>query len=245
MISYRDCAVVYVAWNQRAAEESLVSARSVRRAMPDIAIYLKIGGSLASVTGKRWSVFNRVAYVRDMQQTFIDKYYFLSGVAEGKVLCLDSDTRVLSGLREAFDLLERFEVACAHAPFRFTDDFGPHDPRLPPIPAAFPELNAGVIFCRNTAKVRRMLRTCRKMHAGWAYEDEHTSDQPALRCALWKSRVSLYVLPPEYNARLCFPAFLSGEAKILHCRLDNPRTAVRIINASLEPRTFQPQEFGE
>ena len=37
MISYRDCAVVYVAWAKRSAEESLV-ARSVRRVMPEIAI---------------------------------------------------------------------------------------------------------------------------------------------------------------------------------------------------------------
>jgi hypothetical protein len=245
MISYRDCAVVYVAWNQGGAEESLVSARSVRRAMPDIAIYLKIGGSIAAVTGKRWSVFNHVVYGRNLQETFIDKYCFLAGVTEKNVLCLDTDTYVVSGLREAFDLLDRFEVACAHAPYRFADDFGPDDPRLPAIPSAFPELNAGVIFCRNNARVRRVLRTCREMHAGWASDEEHTSDQPALRCALWKSRISLYVLAPEYNARLCFPAFLSGEAKILHCRFDNLRKAARITNASLEPRTFQPQEFGE
>ena len=245
MISYRDCAVVYVAWNQAGAEESLVSARSVRRAMPDIAIYLKIGGSIDAVTGKRWSVFNRVVYARNLQQTFIDKYCFLSGVTERRVLYLDADTYVISGLREAFDLLDRFEVACAHAPFRFAADFGPHDPRLPAIPSAFPELNAGVIFCRNSANVRRMLRMCREMHAGWASDDEHIPDQPALRCALWKSGIALYVLPPEYNARLCFPAFLSGEAKILHCRLDNPRKAARIANAGLEPRAFQPQEFGE
>ena len=244
MISYRNCAVVYVAWNQGCAEESLVSARSVRRTMPDIAIYLKIGGSIAAVAGKRWSVFDRVVYARNLQQTFIDKYCFLAGITERNVLYLDTDTYVVSGLREAFDLLERFEVACAHAPYRFAH-FGPDDPRLPVIPSAFPELNSGVIFCRNSAKVRRMLRTCREMHAGWASDNEHTPDQPALRCALWKSGISLYVLPPEYNARLCFPAFLSGEAKILHCRFRDLRKAARIANASLEPRAFEPQDFGE
>ena len=184
-------------------------------------------------------------YVRGMQQTFIDKYCFLAGVAEEKVLCLDSDTRVLSGLREAFDLLERFEVACAHAPFRFAEDFGPDDPRLPAIPAAFPELNAGVIFCRNTAQgpagAAHLPPDARRVGVrGRAY----IGPTGAAMCPLEEPGFS-DVLPPEYNARLCFPAFLSGEAKILHCRLDDPRTAVRMVNASLEPRTFQPQEFGE
>ena len=197
MASYRECAVVYVAWTQYCAEESLASARSV----PGIAIYLKIGGSVAAVAGKRWSVFDRIVHVRGLHQTFIDKFCFLAGVAEEKVLYLDTDTRVVSGLREAFNLLDRFEVACAHAPWRFATDFGPEDPRLPPIPAAFPELNAGVIFCRNNAKVRRLLRTCREMHSAWAPAGDPAPDQPALRAALWKSRISLYVLPPEYNAR--------------------------------------------
>ena len=248
MPSYRDCAVVYVAWTRACAEESLVSAGSVRRAMPDIAIYLKVSGSIASIAaavGKRWSVFDRVVRVRDMEETFVDKFRFLAGVEEERVLYLDTDTYVVSGLREAFDLLSRFDVACAHAPWRFADGFRPDDPRLPPVPAAFPELNSGVIFCRNSAKVRRLFRTCREMHAGWASDGEHIPDQPALRCALWKSRISFSVLPPEYNARLCFPAFLSGEAKILHSRFGDLRKVARIANASLEPRIFQPEEFVE
>jgi hypothetical protein len=244
MPSYRDCAVVYVAWNRACAEESLVSAGSVRRAMPDIAIYLKVGGSVVTA-GKRWSVFDRVVQVRDMGETFVDKFRFLAGVGEEKVLYLDTDTYVVSGLREAFDLLRRFDMAGAQAPWRFADGFRPDDPRLPPVPTAFPELNSGVIFCRNSAKVRQLFRTCREMHAGWASAGKHTPDQPALRCALWKSRISFSVLPPEYNARLCFPVFLSGEAKILHSRFCDLRRAARIANASLKPRIFQPEEFGQ
>jgi hypothetical protein len=250
MPSYRDCAVVYVAWTRACAEESLVSAESARRAMPDIAIYLKVGGSITSTAslaamGKRWSVFDRVVRVRDMEATFADKFRFLAGVEEEKVLYLDTDTYVVSGLREAFDLLGRFDMACAHAPCRFADEFRPDDPRLPRVPMAFPELNSGVIFCRNSIKVRRLFRTCREIHAGWASRGKHTPDQPALRCALWESRISFSVLPPEYNARLCFPAFLSGEAKILHSRFGDLRKVARVANASLEPRTFQPEEFGE
>jgi hypothetical protein len=245
METYRDCAVVYVAWNRRGAEEALASARSVRRAMPDIAIYLKIGGAITTVAGKRWSVFDHVVHVPGIRQTFADKFHFLAGVTEERVLYLDTDTYVVSGLREAFDLLGRFEVACAHAPWRFANDFGPDDPRLPRIPAAFPEFNAGVIFCRNSPKGRRLLRMCRETHVTWDDEEGNTSDQPALRCALWASGISFYVLPPEYNARLCFPVFLACEAKILHARLREPRSAARLVNASLEPRTFQPEEFFE
>ena len=94
-----------------------MSAGSVRRAMPDIAIYLKVSGSIASIAaavGKRWSVFDRVVRVRDMEETFIDKFCFLAGVEEERVLYLDTDTYVVSGLREAFDLLE--PVRCGLRP---------------------------------------------------------------------------------------------------------------------------------
>jgi hypothetical protein len=242
MPTYRDCAVVYVAWNLEGAEEALASARSVRGAMTDITIYLKLAPAVEGVAGKRWAVFDHVVYVRAMKRTYSDKFQFLAGVKEKRVLYLDADTYVVSGVREAFDLLDRFDVACAHAPWRFHYDFGPDDPRLPQIPSAFPEFNAGVIFARNNVTVRRFLRTCREVHAG--YVEGYTPDQPALRCALWISGISLYVLPPEYNARLCFPAFLSGEAKILHARLRDPREAARIANARLEPRTLHPEEFA-
>jgi len=243
MPAYRDCAVVYVVWNRSGAEEALASARSVRRVMPDIAIYLKSAEPIDEAIAKRWRVFDHVVHVRGLRQSYSDKFHFLTGVKEKNVLYLDSDTYVVSGLRDAFDLLGRFDVACAHAPVRF-GGLVPDDPRLPRIPASFPEFNSGVIFCRNHVRVRRMLRTCRELHSQWEDPGNHTPDQPALRCGLWMSRISFYVLPPEYNARLCFPTFLSGPARILHARLPEPRRAARIANQSLLPRVFRPEDFA-
>ena len=238
--SYRDCAVVYVISKQSYAEETLASAGTVRRAMPGVAIYLKAGREVITTAGQ-WQVFDHILYVDGMTDSNIRKCCFLDDVAEGKVLYLDSDTYVVSGLRAAFDLLGKFDIACAHAPFRLGAS---GMETLPGISSAFCELNAGVIFCRNSGKVRDLLRTWRETYEILNGGTKSAPDQPAFRSAVWNSNVSLYVLPPEYNARLCFPAFLSGEARILHCRFVDMAQVAERVNADLHLRTFLPEEFG-
>jgi len=236
MTSYRDCAVVYVASRQAYVEEAVASARSVRCAMPDIAIYLKTGGG---ATAEGAHGFDRIAPVGNLRGAYIDKYCFLEGLAEEKILFLDTDTYVCGGLRDGFDLLTKFELACAHAPYRLCPGFGLDHPLFRGIPEAFPELNTGVIFCRNTATLRSLFRACAELHE--AHAPTAANDQPAFRRAVWHSHVSLAVLPPEYNARLCFPVFLSGEAKILHFRSGAMAQAAQKVNAQTAPRTFVPE----
>jgi hypothetical protein len=56
-----------------------------------------------------------------------------------------ADTYSAAPCYEVFDLLDRFELAVAHAPLRAYF-------HLPPsCPFAFPEVNTGVIACRNTS----------------------------------------------------------------------------------------------
>ncbi|HEY1336607.1 MAG TPA: hypothetical protein VGF59_03815 [Bryobacteraceae bacterium] len=238
------CAVVYVASKQEFAEEALESARSVRRRMRDVVIYLKTDGQVRA-RGERWRVFDSILRVEGIGASHVGKYCFLEGVSESKVLYLDTDTYVAGDLRPGFNLLNRFDIACAHAPFRLARGGGPEIPRPAGIPEAFPDLNTGVIFCRNNARVRRLFERCQEEYAALANGDEGMPDQPAFRSAAWNSEVALYVLPPEYNARLCFPTFLSGEAKILHCRFDSMERVAERVNADLHLRTFFPEKLDE
>lgn len=239
MIPNRDCAAVYVASSQEYVKEALESARSLRRVMPEVAVYLKAGGSASAAASIE---FDMVQTIGNVRQAYIDKYCFLDGVREPRVLFLDSDTYICGSLQSGFDVLTKFEMACAHAPYRICPHFAADHALLEGIPDAFPELNTGVIFCRNTPRLRSLFRSCIELHE--AHADIGANDQPAFRRAVWHSDVSLSVLPPEYNARMCFPVFLSGEAKILHFRSAAMAGAAEQVNVNRAPRTFVPNDLA-
>ena len=70
-----------------------------------------------------------------------------------RTLFLDSDTYVCGGpLTGAFDLLDEFDIALAHAPLRAI-------PEVAGVPDAFPEYNAGVILFADRRKFRPVWRT--------------------------------------------------------------------------------------
>lgn len=229
--SYSDCAVVYVASKQAYVDEALESLRSVRDWLPGAATYLKIASTLSVPA----DAFDHVQRTETYVGSYIDKCDFLEGVDRPKVLFLDGDTFVCGELRSAFDVLERFELAACHAPYRFGGDLRPE---LDEGPHAYPEFNTGVIFARNTERVRAGMRSW-PSHV--AASDPH--DQAAFRRLLWHSDLRAYVLPPEYNARAVCPIFVSGRVRILHARFKNMAAAAAYINSASTPRTFLPAEL--
>ncbi|WP_294056511.1 putative nucleotide-diphospho-sugar transferase [Sphingomonas sp.] len=227
---------MYVVWGAADyAREALDSARSVRAHMPDIPIYLKVA-ERKLLEGLDTSAFERVEIVEDAPAGPIVKALFLDGLVEDQLLYLDVDTRICDDLAPAFALLDRFDVAAAHAPIR-TCVPG----EMPDIPAAFTELNGGVIFVRNTPAVRAALSEWRRLY------DElrplSRQDQPSLRKALWQSDLSIYVMPPEWNARLVFPIYLAEPVRILHSRFPDMPAAERKANRDTGQRIFHPPAF--
>ncbi len=65
-------------------------------------------------------------------------------------------------------------------------------------------------------------------------------EQTALRRALWKSGLSLYILGPEFNYRTPFPGRVVGPVKILHGRSSNNEALLERLNAHIGPRCFPP-----
>lgn len=150
-----------------------------------------------------------------------------------RLLYLDSDTYVIDPVPELWELLERFDLAAAHAPGRQTA------PTVERIPETFPEFNIGVIAQRNNGPVKRLWRDVLG-RITTHFDNYGNNDQAPLREALWNNQeVRLAVLPPEYNCRFNFGTFVTGRVKILHGRGDFARVAAS-LNAQVGMRTWQP-----
>lgn len=112
-----------------------------------------------------------------------------------RTLFLDADVRILEDVSELFDLLDRFDIAMAHAHARNRN--ATRAVWSLELSDAFPQFNTGVIAIRRNPQTQELLRN-------WSdsYKDAgFRKDQVTLRELLWKSDLHLATLPPEYNIR--------------------------------------------
>lgn len=110
-----------------------------------------------------------------------------------RTICLDADTLIVADPSDAFDVLDRFDLAMAHDPYRNTD----HATATwgTAIPAAFPQFNSGVIASRQGDRTRALWQgVIDAMRA-----EDLRSDQAVLRALLYASDLRIATLPPEYN----------------------------------------------
>lgn len=133
-----------------------------------------------------------------------------------KTLYLDSDCWLAEPVPELFDVLENFDVALAHAPWRM---------RYPvDVPECFPEFNGGVFAFKRCYGVERLFKDWGELfleHSGGTDPGAGTGyfpSQPSLREALYHSSVSIATLPPEYNWR--GNGYVQGAVKIVHMHAD-------------------------
>ena len=107
------------------------------------------------------------------------------------------------------ELLEQYDIAAARAPgYRGLDD--------PGVPGSFDEFNCGVLAWRRSERTETFLADWQETYEAWLVEEEFPgvraasrsgrADQPAFRHCAWKHGLDVFVLPPEYNFRLGFPA---------------------------------------
>lgn len=160
------------------------AARTLARAMPGLPIDL-----FTDQAGLADPVFAAIHPLSD--SFFRPKAEALAKSRFDRTLYLDADVLVLAPLDEVFALLDRFDIAAAHAMHR-ARPWGGLDPS---VPLGFPQLNSGVVAMRRGPQTRALVE-------GWGAElrDSGTdTDQPALRRRLYHSDLRLAVLPPEYN----------------------------------------------
>jgi len=196
--------------------------------MPGVAL------AIASDRRSEGGLFDHWVPIENPAGTFADKIAPLAQTPFEETVFLDTDTYLCQAVPELFELLERCDIAMAHAPMRVTGSV--------PVPASFPECNSGVIVYRRNEKMKQLFESWRRAYARQLAATGQPDDQPALREALWRSEARLAVFPPEYNFRFVLPAFAGrGTVKILHGRNPDMAALAAEINASGSPRVFLPQ----
>lgn len=162
-----------------------------------------------------------------------------------RTLFLDTDVHVVDCVTGLFDVLDRFDIAIAHAPgYRGLAD--------PEVPAAFFEFNAGVIaYRRSEAMMSLFAEVCRTYLAWRADPPEffrghlELEFQPVLRRCLWNSSLRICTLGPEYNYRSPKPGFATDNVRIVHGRHPDIGGVANVINGRQEPRVFDGFPLAE
>lgn len=231
----RSKGVIYIATGKKYIEEACASAASLNAKMPTLPITLWASDDVSSPYFENIYKINRPSY------NFLDKVQYLYNSPYEYTLFLDTDTYICEDVDELFGLLEKFDLAVAHAPYRhapknyFTcDEFVIDD-----IPTSFPEMNTGVILFKKHTRVEQFFdRWLVEYQQQLSQPSPPVNDQPAFRAALYFSDIFHATLPPEYNCRFVFPVFVSGMVKILHGWHQNFPALAAQINASLMPRVL-------
>lgn len=110
-----------------------------------------------------------------------------------RTLYLDADTFVIADIRDVFDVLDRFDIAMAHDPYRNSVEC--HTVWRKQLPSAFPQFNGGVVAFRRNPGVTELLRNWSTAVRSGGF----ARDQPVLRELIWDSDLRVATLPSEYN----------------------------------------------
>jgi len=185
------------------------SALSFRKYIPDAHFLL-----YTNCKDYKSPAFDEVKYVEfkvvaDLDMTVQEKTWLCGGQLPIKMqamqeseydhnLYIGSDTLAInSEVACLFDVLDRFDIAVSHAPFRVIGRG--RSAKLDAMPNAFPEFNGDLILFRKSSQVRGLMKEWKR-----TYELDkmgHPHDQGALRYLLYASDLRIATLPPEFNYR--------------------------------------------
>lgn len=179
------CGVIFAATGARYVKMAENAAHCVRAQCPGLPIHLYADAEPSAPLFDRTTLLE-APWRRSKIDAMIDAPF-------ERNLFLDADAFVVADMSDAFEILDRFDIALAHDQERNS----PHGAAVwrKRLPAAFPQFNSGVIVYRRGEAVLRLLRAWRN-----AVRDENLRrDQGALRELLWESDLRIATLPPEYN----------------------------------------------
>jgi|694.fasta_scaffold04389_15 hypothetical protein len=219
--------ILYVATGERFLKEACRSAVRVKELMPSVPI------ALASDLQGPKELFDHHLPIMEPKYDFSDKIGPLLSTPFERTVFLDTDTWLCEQVPEMFAILDRYDVAMAHAPMRYT--------AASEAPSTFPECNSGVIAFNMNNRTRGLFDLWQKLYQERLKNNGVVEDQPSLRDALWQSDISFAALPPEYNFRFIMPSFAGrGGIKILHGRHPDYEGLSASLNKSGSPRVFLP-----
>ena len=183
-----DQGVIYVSTGEKYVEMTARSARSLKTHCPNLPIHIFTDRDISS-----YGCFDSSTIISDPKRRYGAKVDYFHETPYQNTLFLDADTRVCEDISDMFDLLDRFDIAIAHAFERARQWYKYNGPA----PKIFSPLNSGVILYKKTDPVVEFFKSWQKAY----HEDGRVADQMTLREQLWESDINLLVLPPEYNIR--------------------------------------------
>lgn len=203
--------VLYVAKEPDYVDEATLSARSVRDQMPDVPI------GLITRPDADADVFDIVIERDDLRGDFGDAVHQFHRTPFDRTILFDTDIYCCEPIDDVFEVLDAFDIAAAHAPFRHATG-RVTIPEVEDVPLVFPEYQGGVIAYADTDRVA-------SFHDRWLGAYQSTlergwhSDQASFRAALYHSDCRVATLPPEYNCLVRMPNAVTGPVKVIHNRL--------------------------
>ncbi len=219
--------VVYACSHQRWLAETLVSAESCRRHMPELEREIYLTAPLCEAAGTDLDRhFTRVIVLEGSEHPARPRFDSVVRTTLDQALFIDGDTLFLAPVHELFELLDDFDIALAAAPQYLSPKarrLGIYE-MLPPVSLAQPEWNTGVLVARMDGAFREMSKTWSGLYATTRSKG-FAMDQAAMRSALVHSRLRVATLPNNYNLRALLPQLIAGDVKILHAHGDLKKIA--------------------
>lgn len=186
--------VLYVAAGAKYIRAAIRSAETVRRHCPDLPVHFCGDWPSHGFDFHRSPApFTSVDTLTHPHRR--SKVDYLPQTPFDRTLYLDTDTALHADIRGLFQVLDRFDMAMAHA-HRRNAVARLRSWRLT-LPPTFPQYNSGVLLYRRTPAVLEFLETWRRHF----HDAGFSEDQVTLRELLWLSDLRLATLPPEYNLR--------------------------------------------
>ena len=173
-------------------------------------------------------------HLTEVTKSCLDKMYPLVETPYEKTLFLDTDTYLCDRIDELFDVLDKYDIAAAHPPYRVQY-------QIPGIPECFPEPNTGVIAFRKSSAALEVLRRWPEEYKRQiASQNKPHHDQHSFRAALYHCDARFLVIPHEYNFRSIGPNFAGkgSKVKIIHGRHASFESVESRLNANLDYRVF-------
>lgn len=200
--------ILFIATGRKYVQAGIRSAKTARKYCPNLAIHL-----FTDKENFDWLQSGQVPHPFSSLEIITDPYHrskvdYMARTPFDQTLYLDTDTAINADISEMFRLLERFDIAMAHAMHR-----GPG--RLKKLrldlPGAFPEFNTGVVLYKKSPAVLQCLNQWEVFFKETG--KELTNDQTTLRELLWSSDLRIATLPPEYNMRFLKFHFLWSKSE--------------------------------
>ncbi len=185
---------IYTAFGENFYKECINSAK-ILKLNTDLPIHLFTDQK--SITNKEREIFHSIQNVPNLH--IRSKVDYISLSPFNKTIYLDTDVIIVKNIDELFLLLDNYDILATLDTARKRENISKLIKEYKNIPYSFGEINSGLLCFNKYAKDKIL-----KKWPSFFYKYMNQSggwDQPSLRILLWKSKASLYILPPEFNIR--------------------------------------------